>query len=555
MQWEEYGDVSVTGRKVDCNFMYKGTELSNIEFMRPDIGAQEIAIQNRKNVRLVRCIQESHASLGVKDPSILMADARDIAITGATTSAPTSLETQGPMVQLAKELNEVEHEKASLFNGAHRRLALRYHPDKVNIAEVPDHETRFRDIAAAYEVLIRERHEMNGDPKKRQVYDKYGLMGVQMAGTEIGARLVEIESMLCAIFLVLSVLFILAILFFSFLSVRIDGKVQWNYSIVFTPLWILDAILIFAILFQLSRPVDGADLDEEEELEQQRQQELEPEDRDTTPMAQAEERRKAKIRERTRAKWSGALFAMVNVLLLVAFQALIVRKANDPTSISGPMVFTPYFILEGFYLLLAVIKLAVVLKLTAAASEEAIPVKATLWLIFESLWWKLDRLSLAVLIMLRIDGKITCSWGLVFFPLYLIGIKYLIQLVKGYRDFGKMANQEMKQQGQAMMIAGLVLLVVLGSLSYALIGLLAARLDGHAYSVSKVLIPVFIVLSILLCCSGCCLPCLLLASGAGEDEMMMGNEEGGGPQIRVVSPNMRIESSPATSSLRRFVRS
>ncbi|KAF8944679.1 hypothetical protein BGZ52_010350, partial [Haplosporangium bisporale] len=36
---------------------------------------------------------------------------------------------------------------------AYRRLALRYHPDKVNVAEVPDHETRFRDIAAAYEVL------------------------------------------------------------------------------------------------------------------------------------------------------------------------------------------------------------------------------------------------------------------------------------------------------------------------------------------------------------------------------------------------------------------
>ncbi|KAF9370190.1 hypothetical protein CPB97_002949 [Podila verticillata] len=419
---------------------------------------------------------------------------------------------------------------------AYRRLALRYHPDKVNIAEVPDHETRFRDIAAAYEVL--------SDPKKRQVYDKYGLMGVQMAGTEIGARLVEIESMLCTIFVILSVLLTLAIIFFSFLSVRIDGKVQWNYWVVFIPLWILDAILVFAILYQATRPVDK-DLEDD-------QQDLEPEDRDSTPMAQ-EERKNEKIRERKRAQLSGSVFALVNIILFIAFQALIVRKANDSESISGPTVFTPYFILEGFYLLMALIQLIVALRMAGAAE---VPLKAKLVLVFESLWWKLIRLTLAVLIMLRIDDKITCSWGIVFIPLYLVGIKYFLQLVFGYRSFGQMQNQEMKQQGQAMMITGLVVFVILGSLSYALIGLLAARLDGHTYAVSRVLIPVFIVLSLLLCCSGCCLPCMLLASSA-QDEEMEGPE---GAQIRVVSPNMRIEGSPAngspeSSSSRRFGRS
>lgn len=365
-----------------------------------------------------------------------------------------------------------------------------------------------------------------------------------MAGTEIGARLVEIESMLCTIFVILSILLTLAIIFFSFLSVRIDGKVQWSYWVVFIPLWILDAILILAILYQATRPVDQ-DLEDD-------QQDLEPEDRDTTPMAQ-EERKKEKMRERKRAQLGGSVFALVNIILFTAFQVLIVRKANDPESIPGPTVFTPYFILEGFYLLMALIQLIVALRMAGAAE---VPMKAKLVLVFESLWWKLVRLALAVLIMLRIDDKITCSWGIVFIPLYLVGIKYFLQLVFGYRSFGQMQNQEMKQQGQAMMITGLVVFVILGSLSYALIGLLAARLDGHAYAVSRVLIPVFIVLSLLLCCSGCCLPCMLLASGA-QDEEMEGPE---GAQIRVVSPNMRIEGSPAngspsSSSSRRFGRS
>jgi hypothetical protein len=74
MQWEEHGDVGDTGRKVGYIFIYKGIELSNIEFKRTDIGARDIAIQNRNNTRLARCIQEAHTSLGVKDPSVFMAD-------------------------------------------------------------------------------------------------------------------------------------------------------------------------------------------------------------------------------------------------------------------------------------------------------------------------------------------------------------------------------------------------------------------------------------------------------------------------------------------------
>ncbi|CAO3667383.1 unnamed protein product [Umbelopsis ramanniana] len=74
IQSSEYSDVSESGRKVDCLFMVENHELSNIEFKSPEIGKRELAIQNRKNVRLARCIQESHISLGEKDASILMAD-------------------------------------------------------------------------------------------------------------------------------------------------------------------------------------------------------------------------------------------------------------------------------------------------------------------------------------------------------------------------------------------------------------------------------------------------------------------------------------------------
>lgn len=381
------------------------------------------------------------------------------------------------------------------------------------------------------------------------MYDKYGLMGVQMAGTEIGARLVELESLLCALFIVFSALFALAIIFLSFLSVRVDGKVDWNYYVVFIPLWIFDAILAFMILYQLGRPVEVDDEDAHDGTDAEGETSAEgssANDRDA--------RKQQKIREKKQQRLVGSLFAMINLFLFVAFQVLIVRKANDFNDITSPKVFAPYFALEGIFLLLALVRITMALKVAGAE----VPVTAKVRVVFEALWWKFIRLTLAVLIMLRVDEYITCSWGIVFIPLYLVGLKYLVQLFLGYRTFSKMQNSEMRQQGQALMVTGLVVFVVLGSLSYSLIGLLAAKLDGYSYSASRVLIPVFIVLSLMLCCSGCCLPCVLLASGAGEDGMV-GPE---GAEIRVVSPNLRIEGAedggsgrPSPSGSRLFGRS
>ncbi|KAF9171860.1 hypothetical protein BGX20_006793 [Mortierella sp. AD010] len=382
----------------------------------------------------------------------------------------------------------------------------------------------FRDIAAAYEVL--------SDPKKRQVYDKYGMMGVQMAGTEIGAKLVEIESLLFAIFIVASTLFTLAIIFLSFLAARVDGKISWNYYVVFIPLWIVDAVLILMILFQLSRPVEDDDLTQEEDDEEG--------ERRSTTAAERESRKQQKINDRKRERNVGTAFGLVNILLFTAFQVLIATKANDYNNVTASQVFIPYFILEGIFFLLAIYGLILALKSPGAAE---VPLKTKLDLVFEGLWWKFVRLALAILIMLRVDKKITCSWGIVFIPLYLAGLKYIVQLVLGYRRFSKMQNLEMRQQGQALMIAGGVVFVIVGALVYSLIGLLAAKLDGNPYGASRVLIPVFIVLSIMLCCSGCCLPCMLLASAADEDM----NDDG--PQVRLVSPNLRIEQHRAESTM------
>ncbi|KAF9901499.1 hypothetical protein EC991_006074 [Linnemannia zychae] len=417
---------------------------------------------------------------------------------------------------------------------AYRRLALRYHPDKVNMSEVPDHETRFRDIAAAYEVL--------GDPKKRQVYDRYGMIGVQMAGTEIGARLIEIESLLCTLFIALSFVITLIIIFFAFLSLRVDGKVSWNYAVVFIPLWFMDAFLFVGVITRLVKPSSTEDDDEHRDHDEHESDHFTGGGEGTGAGVDREECQRQKKTTKRRHRFLSAFIELVNLILFTAFQVLIVKKANDSSSVSGSIVFTPYFILEGSFFLLASTQVAVGLRTASAADA---PLSTKLGLIFEGLWWKLMRLILAVLIMLRIDHQITCSWQVVFIPLYLVAVKYLTQHIRGYQTFSRMQNAEMRHQGQALVTASACTFTVLGSLVYSLIGLLAAKLDGHAYSASRVLIPVFMVLSLLLCCSGCCLPCLLLAGSASAEDDALSSEAA---QVRAVHPNLRIEDTDSPPS-------
>ncbi|VDO53927.1 unnamed protein product [Brugia timori] len=51
---------------------------------------------------------------------------------------------------------------------AYRKMALKYHPDK---NKEPGSEAKFKEVAEAYDVL--------SDPKKKEIYDKFGEDGLK----------------------------------------------------------------------------------------------------------------------------------------------------------------------------------------------------------------------------------------------------------------------------------------------------------------------------------------------------------------------------------------
>ncbi|GJJ76485.1 hypothetical protein EMPS_08844 [Entomortierella parvispora] len=117
LQFLEHGDVSEAGRKVDCIFLAGGVEVSNIEFKRLNICGADVAIQNRKNVRLARCIQEEMYALGLENPVVFMADVQgytgafyricpmgDIAIAGTTTDEFAHIPTtEGGLIEFLED--------------------------------------------------------------------------------------------------------------------------------------------------------------------------------------------------------------------------------------------------------------------------------------------------------------------------------------------------------------------------------------------------------------------------------------------------------------------
>ncbi|KAJ1725141.1 hypothetical protein LPJ53_000637 [Coemansia erecta] len=150
-----------------------------------------------------------------------------------TLNTPDTRDTVGLYMALGVSQDSTQPE----IKRAYRRLALQHHPDRNPGAS----GSEFVRIQYAYDVL--------SDERKRRIYDRYGDIGIQMAGRMGGELLDPKVSNLLSVFAFVSALVsVLLITFFALLARRVDRAVEWSYKVVFAPLWVVDVMLVIGVV-------------------------------------------------------------------------------------------------------------------------------------------------------------------------------------------------------------------------------------------------------------------------------------------------------------------
>ncbi|KAJ2846543.1 hypothetical protein IWW36_004302, partial [Coemansia brasiliensis] len=265
---------------------------------------------------------------------------------------------------------------------AYRRLALQHHPDRNPRAAGRSGE--FVRIQYAYDVL--------SDERKRRIYNRYGELGVQMAG-RVGGELLDplVSNMLSTVAFATAIVALLLITFFALLSRRIDHANSWPYSIIFMPLWTMDVVIFAALIWSYFKtPVLQSHDDEDSESVHLEEEEACVESAfgdsqtdnmpatDATPLLGARNSQSApqpplqqprnfnrrRQRLRTARKYVETCVSklataapMLYLLLLVAFQLLLVLRLDGYVDWSIIRIAAPWLGIETIHFVLLTLQL------------------------------------------------------------------------------------------------------------------------------------------------------------------------------------------------------
>lgn len=416
---------------------------------------------------------------------------------------------------------------------AYRRLALILHPDKNPSPQAAD---RFRDVNQAWLVL--------GDEKTRQIYDKYGMQGVEMArqfgggggdngdgdiGKMAAMLALNYEKIALVGFMLVSIMVAFLSLFPIFLALRGDSVVMWSYGVVFVPVWLVDAFIYLGIVLRYFYHPSETENDDDPDTDDENDEELTPEE---LAGRKAERKRQLELID-----YVVGTQRFIQWSLIVLFQVFCILKIDSTIGWSWPTVFIPWFIYECFSLLFTALAYhAMVTSPTSRLAESLraqqgenfnIPTWVKLILAWKMFRFLLFRVVMAILVVAKLGGSITSSWATVFIPVYMLFVMIIIRFIIRYRAAKRMPESEAKSAAVASNILAFVALVVFGSLFFATLGMWIARLDSTlpetSYRVAIILVPVFLVLSLIFCCCCCFLPCCFFISGIN-----VGDEESGG---------------------------
>ncbi|KAJ1938146.1 hypothetical protein FBU59_004533 [Linderina macrospora] len=447
---------------------------------------------------------------------------------------------------------------------AYRRLALQYHPDRN-----PGTSHQFVSIQHAYDIL--------SDERMRRIYDRYGDLGIQMAG-RMGGELLDphVSNLLSAFAFMSAMVAMLLIMFFALLARRVDMQKPWPYLAVFMPVWTIDGLVLVAVCWafclKLGSEATGTDMDgdldapddnnnshpgsetwgNDAAVTSDRQAGCADEatallGRQTRGGESAADRRRERRRrlKHMRVAMEAQLQGMAQVLpviyvsLLVLFHIVLALRLDGYIHWSALRTALPWLAIEGIHSMLLTIKLlANVLKF---GENGGIHISSLLVLFLDTYWWLAIRVSQALLVIMKLDGTVSWSWAVIFVPTYLPALRSLITLCLLKRQLRNMGDPEILQNESAIVFGLSAVFVVVSSFVYSFIALLVWRLSAPlAVRLAIVLVPVFTALSIFcLCCSclSCVLACGMHAPAAEDEERMTATETRRISSDRLLAPS------------------
>ena len=432
--------------------------------------------------------------------------------------------------QLYRTLNVSSTASAAEIKTAYRRLALQHHPDKQlqqqqtlgNNEDQDQLQDRFKGISRAYEVL--------SDERLREIYDRHGEMGLDLAehmGEMSFVLTKEGESMILAFLCLLAGLVAVVALFFILVALNGDRMPdeRWSWLLVCIPLWLVDLLLAAFVysrylLPAISLPSVATDKDHNNNN-------LDEVQSVGTDSKEEEDGRGASGNGKNIISKYERMLGLLRTgqfILVTVFQVMIALRADGIISVQVSSVFVPWFLFELSLLVGNLLSFAgEVAQLYGSVSS---PLRFARDCVFEFVaatrYWTV-RISVAILICLQLDQGYSQSWFIVFLPLYLGSLMVILTPAYRYILFkrigGEGVPEDILQVRFSSVVAQTSFIGIFSALFLVVISLLAVRLNAGPGGISfaVILIPVFIVLGIVFCCSCCCVPCAVISGGLHPD--------------------------------------
>lgn len=416
-----------------------------------------------------------------------------------------------------------------LIKKQYKKMSLNLHPDKLaqrGVEVTAEHKQQFLKVKEAYDIL--------SDPKRRRLYDELGPSGLKLLEKPNEVNPMEIlknykknRNDCCSVALLLAAFFCSLLILPILFALKCDGTVgdDVKWVALWTPMWIVDAFLLFSAVMMLFDDGSVPAANEEEEG-----------DEPTTP---------------EKIPLSVKLVNLISTLCLVLIQIFLMIKLDNYVDWSWFIVFIPWFIREvieippniytGFIMEIPLPdyeniekhleegvnsqddmfmhKIELESQYFEMVMQQKVAQKAVL-VSFLRIW-------LAVFLGLRLDEIVTWNWGLVLLPIWAyLFMQYMYVCAVQTWASSKMVDIDVEaiqagletnpikltnfQQGSLLQAnASFTCLSQFLPLFMALT--LISRLEVSSFTTFVIILPIFIGIGCccgVVFCSMCCLACL-----------------------------------------------